>query len=80
MNRREFLEKFVALSSVSLILTGCVAQTKDISMNNNNPKEVKFKNIISDPRGDRPVPVYGPPPVAPQSNNNNGFQPIIQKR
>ena len=78
MNRREFLEKFVALSSASLILTGSVGRDEGVYPEPNN-KNVKFRNIISDPKGDEAVPVYGPPP-AYQRSNDNGFAPIIKKR
>jgi len=74
MNRREFLEKFVALSSVSLILAGCVGKQEQVIDNNKN---VKFRDIISDSNGNRPMPIYGSPSITPR---NNGFKPIIQKR
>jgi len=74
MKRREFLEKFVALSSVSLILAGCVGKQEQVIDNNKN---VKFRDIISDSNGNRPMPIYGSPSITPR---NNGFKPIIQKR
>lgn len=64
MNRREFLEKFIALSSASLILTGCTGkQAPEIYDNEVYNQNVKFKDIISEPKRDRPVAVYGPPPI-----------------
>ena len=80
MNRREFLEKFVALSSASLILSGCVAKEQRVTYPESNNGNPKFKDIISDSNGgDQAVPVYGPPPVATEPNNN-GFRPIIQQK
>ena len=79
MNRREFLEKFVALSSASLILSGCMPKEENIPYPETNDENVKFKDIISESNGDRAVPVYGPPPIAP-APNNNGFRPIIQQK
>ncbi len=72
MNRREFLEKFVALSSISLVLTGC-SQTGYVEDNfNDSPplKKKKFKDIISD----EPMAVYGPPPIS--SKPIKKFRPI----
>ncbi|MCK5854090.1 MAG: hypothetical protein KAG56_02625 [Sulfurovaceae bacterium] len=70
MNKREFFKKFIALSSVSLILTGCIGNQERAIYPEPNNKKVKFKNIISDPNGEQSIT---------SRPNNNGFKPIIQK-
>ena len=67
MDRREFLKKFVALSSASLLIDGCTKlqdsstdkKIKDITSNPPNntitPKKIEESSM--------PVAVYGPPPV-----------------
>ncbi len=77
MNRREFLEKFVALSSISLVLAGCSRTGyADNGVNDgfdDSPpltKKKKFKDIISD----EPMAVYGPPPISAEPIKK--FRPI----
>lgn len=77
MNRREFLEKFVALSSISLILAGCVGKEEHVVYPEANNKNVKFKDIISEPKRDQPMAVYGPPPVYDEEPKRRRQRPII---
>ncbi|SFV63330.1 hypothetical protein MNB_SV-14-745 [hydrothermal vent metagenome] len=73
MNKRKFLEKFVALSSASLVVAGCATTqnshrlgaikktntSQNINVTKSHPSPPVVKPIIKD---DQPVAVYGPPP------------------
>jgi len=61
MNRREFLEKFVALGSASLILSACSQKKKGY---------VGSPIVAESKKGkDEFIAVYGPPPLPPEPQN-----------
>jgi len=71
MDRREFLKKFVALSSASLIINGCT-QPQNPSTNKrfedivpNTTKNIPPKKVEES----MPVAVYGPPSYFEGSQN-----------
>jgi hypothetical protein len=78
MNKRKFLEKFVALSSASLVVAGCATtqnsstlgaiKNPNASQSIDSTKKHPYPPISPVvvrpiPKDDLPVPVYGPPPV-----------------
>ena len=74
MNKRKFLEKFVALSSVSLVVAGCatthnssrlgdIKSSKVSQQSRGNIKQHSSSPIKVVPKEDTPLAVYGPPPV-----------------
>lgn len=68
MNKRKFLEKFVALSSLSLVVAGCATthsssrlgdiKSSKVSQHQSSPIKVTPKD-----KDDIPLAVYGPPPM-----------------
>jgi len=73
MNRRKILEKFVALSSIFLVLSGCTqTPQRDTAFDDTPipPQKKKFKNIISD----EPMTLYGTSSASSQQNRR--FRPI----
>jgi hypothetical protein len=71
MDRREFLKKFVALSSASLVISSCT-NPKPLSTPNSSSKiHPNISNLnqeepitpIPPPKKSVPLAVYGPPPI-----------------